>query len=49
MPSTSEALRNIEQGGVKIDGATVTDKGAEGRSRANSSCRSASAALRASR
>lgn len=27
MPSTSEALRNIEQGGVKIDGATVSDKG----------------------
>lgn len=24
--STSEALRNIEQGGVKIDGATVSDK-----------------------
>lgn len=27
VPSTSEALRNIEQGGVKIDGATITDKG----------------------
>jgi DNA-binding transcriptional ArsR family regulator len=27
VPSTSEALRNIEQGGVKIDGATVSDKG----------------------
>ncbi|MCS6763387.1 MAG: tyrosine--tRNA ligase [Candidatus Protistobacter heckmanni] len=26
-PSTSEANRNIEQGGVKIDGATVSDKG----------------------
>jgi tyrosyl-tRNA synthetase len=26
VPSTSEALRNIEQGGVKIDGATVSDK-----------------------
>ena len=26
-PSTSEALRNVEQGGVKIDGATVGDKG----------------------
>lgn len=26
VPSTSEALRNIEQGGVKIDGATITDK-----------------------
>ncbi|NOV23161.1 tyrosine--tRNA ligase [Cupriavidus necator] len=26
VPSTSEANRNIEQGGVKIDGATVTDK-----------------------
>ncbi len=25
-PSTSEALRNIEQGGVKIDGTTITDK-----------------------
>ncbi|KAG0194336.1 hypothetical protein DFQ28_000582 [Apophysomyces sp. BC1034] len=25
-PSTSEALRNIEQSGVKIDGATITDK-----------------------
>jgi tyrosyl-tRNA synthetase len=27
VPSTSEALRNIEQGGVKIDGAIVSDKG----------------------
>ena len=26
VPSTSEALRNVEQGGVKIDGATVSDK-----------------------
>ncbi|MWL86249.1 tyrosine--tRNA ligase [Cupriavidus sp. SW-Y-13] len=26
VPSTSEANRNIEQGGVKIDGATVADK-----------------------
>jgi tyrosyl-tRNA synthetase len=26
VPSTSEALRNIEQGGVKIDGATISDK-----------------------
>ncbi|AMR76901.1 tyrosine--tRNA ligase [Cupriavidus nantongensis] len=26
VPSTSEANRNIEQGGVKIDGATVSDK-----------------------
>ncbi|MFC3147824.1 tyrosine--tRNA ligase [Piscinibacterium candidicorallinum] len=26
-PSTSEALRNVEQGGVKIDGSTVSDKG----------------------
>ena len=26
VPSTSEAMRNIEQGGVKIDGQTVTDK-----------------------
>ena len=25
-PSTSEALRNVEQGGVKIDGAHVSDK-----------------------
>ena len=25
-PSTSEANRNIEQNGVKIDGATVSDK-----------------------
>lgn len=25
-PSTSEALRNVEQGGVRIDGATVTDR-----------------------
>lgn len=25
-PSTSEANRNIEQNGVKIDGATITDK-----------------------
>ncbi|MBU6491509.1 MAG: tyrosine--tRNA ligase [Burkholderiales bacterium] len=26
-PSTSEALRNVEQGGVRIDGTVVTDKG----------------------
>jgi tyrosyl-tRNA synthetase len=26
VPSTSEANRNIEQGGVKIDGAVVADK-----------------------
>jgi len=26
VPSTSEAMRNIEQGGVKIDGVTVSDK-----------------------
>lgn len=26
-PSTSEALRMVEQGGVRIDGATVNDKG----------------------
>jgi tyrosyl-tRNA synthetase len=26
-PSTSEALRNVDQGGVKIDGAVVSDKG----------------------
>ena len=26
VPSTSEALRNVEQGGVKIDGATVSDR-----------------------
>jgi tyrosyl-tRNA synthetase len=26
-PSSSEALRLIEQGGVRIDGATVSDKG----------------------
>jgi tyrosyl-tRNA synthetase len=25
-PSTSEATRNIEQGGVKIDGAVISDK-----------------------
>ena len=25
--STSEALRNMEQGGVKIDGATISDRG----------------------
>ena len=25
-PSTSEANRNIEQNGVKIDGVTITDK-----------------------
>src|SRR6202000_2638331 len=25
-PSTSEALRNIEQSGVKIDGETISDK-----------------------
>jgi tyrosyl-tRNA synthetase len=28
-PSTSEAMRNVEQSGVKIDGATVTDKHAK--------------------
>ncbi|CBW76048.1 Tyrosyl-tRNA synthetase (EC 6.1.1.1) [Mycetohabitans rhizoxinica HKI 454] len=27
VPSTSEAWRNIEQSGVKIDGTTITDKG----------------------
>ncbi|UDG83293.1 tyrosine--tRNA ligase [Candidatus Vallotia lariciata] len=27
VPSTSEALRNIEQSGVKIDGTTIIDKG----------------------
>ncbi len=26
-PSTSEALRLVEQGGVRIDGAVVSDKG----------------------
>lgn len=26
VPSTSEAMRNIEQGGVKVDGAVVSDK-----------------------
>ena len=26
-PSTSEALRMVEQGGVRIDGTTVSDKG----------------------
>jgi tyrosyl-tRNA synthetase len=26
-PSTSEALRMVEQGGVRIDGATISDKG----------------------
>ncbi len=25
-PSTSEANRNIEQNGVKVDGVTITDK-----------------------
>ena len=25
-PSTSEAMRNIDQNGVKIDGVTITDK-----------------------
>jgi tyrosyl-tRNA synthetase len=27
VPSSSEAMRNIEQGGVRIDGERVTDKG----------------------
>ncbi|MBI2733477.1 MAG: RNA-binding S4 domain-containing protein, partial [Aquabacterium sp.] len=27
VPSTSEALRMIDQGGVRIDGATVSDRG----------------------
>lgn len=26
VPSTAEAMRNVEQGGVKIDGATISDK-----------------------
>ena len=26
VPSSSEAMRNLEQGGVKIDGATIVDK-----------------------
>jgi tyrosyl-tRNA synthetase len=26
VPSTSEAMRNLDQGGVKIDGTTVSDK-----------------------
>jgi tyrosyl-tRNA synthetase len=26
VPSTSEAMRNIDQGGVKIDGATISDR-----------------------
>ena len=26
-PSTSEALRLVDQGGVRIDGAVVSDKG----------------------
>ena len=26
VPSTAEAMRNVEQGGVKIDGVTVSDK-----------------------
>jgi tyrosyl-tRNA synthetase len=26
VPSTSEAMRNVEQGGIKIDGVTITDK-----------------------
>jgi tyrosyl-tRNA synthetase len=26
VPSTAEAMRNVEQGGVKIDGATMSDK-----------------------
>ena len=28
-PSTSEAMRNVEQNGVKIDGATISDKQAK--------------------
>jgi tyrosyl-tRNA synthetase len=27
VPSTSEAMRMVEQGGVKVDGGTVADKG----------------------
>jgi len=27
VPSTSEAMRMVEQGGVKIDGVTISDKG----------------------
>ena len=46
-PSTSEALRMVEQGGVRIDGAVVSDKGLRS-APAPSSCRSASASSRAS-
>ncbi|MEN9378923.1 MAG: hypothetical protein RJB15_601, partial [Pseudomonadota bacterium] len=28
-PSTSEAMRNIEQNGVKVDGTTISDKQAK--------------------
>jgi tyrosyl-tRNA synthetase len=46
VPSTSEANRNIEQGGVKIDGAVVSDKATKV-APAPTWCRSASAASRA--
>ena len=48
-PSTSEAQRMIEQGGVKLDGERVSDKALKiPRRRAPSSRRSASASSRAS-
>jgi tyrosyl-tRNA synthetase len=46
VPSTSEANRNIEQGGVKIDGAVVSDKATKV-APAPTWCRWASAASRA--
>ena len=48
-PSTSEALRLIDGGGVRVDGAVVSDNGLKLASRHLSSCRSASASSRASR
>ena len=47
-PSTSEAMRLIDGGGVRLDGAVVTDRGLK-LAPAPSCCRSASASSRASR
>jgi tyrosyl-tRNA synthetase len=49
VPSTSEALRLVDQGGVRIDGAVVSDKGLKLACRHLAWCRWASASSRGSR
>ena len=46
-PSTSEAVRNIEQGGVRIDGVKISDRALQAERPVATSCRSASASGRA--